>query len=138
MFNTFFLQKRSTDTLLYSFPISLLILTIEWHVFTYILLNKYFKCSMVLDFSLRKLIEEYLKKSSTTRRKYLLPLLVLVCMGPIRSICRRSKGLVALIFLTFLCELLVFLRFMYSPQMGSKFHSEVLLSQEELFSAISI
>ena len=112
------LQKRPTSTLSNSLLLLLLILTIWWLISTFILLNNDFKCSMASDFSLRKLMKGYLEKSSTITRTYLLPPLLLVRIRLIRPMWRRSKGLVVLISLTFLCELLVCLLFMYSPQMG--------------------
>ena len=94
-------QKRSTSTLSNSLPLSLIIIAIGWPISSFIILNNDFKCSMALDFSLKKLTK--VKKSSTTTRTYLLLPLFSVHIRP-RFMWRRSKGLVAFISLTFLCE----------------------------------
>ena len=98
--------------------LSLLILSIGWPISPCIILNKDFKCSMTSDFSLRKLTKEYLKKSSTTTRTYLLPPLLWVGIRSLRSMWIKSKGLLVLISSTFLCELLVCFPFMHPQQMG--------------------
>ena len=90
----------------------------NWMTYFHLNFGEDFKCFMVSDFSLRKLTNEYLEKSSTTTRTYLLPSLLLVHMVPLRSIWRRFKGLVVLISLTYLCELFVYLPYMHPPQMG--------------------
>ena len=107
MFNPFRVAKEVNIHIVKLSPLITLIIIIWWPFSTCILLNNDFKCFMASNFSLRKLTNEYLKKSSTTTRTYLLPPLLSICIGPIRSICRRSKGLVMLISLTSLCVLLV-------------------------------
>ena len=110
----FELQKRLTSILSNSLLFITLIVMIRWPVSTWILLHKDLKCSMVLDFSLRKQIKEYLKKSSTTTRAYLFLPLLSMHMGPMRFTWRKSKGPVMLIPWIFLCVLFTCLPFMHS------------------------
>lgn len=102
-------QRRLTSTLSNFIPLSFLILTIWWPISTWILVHRDFKCSMVSYFSLRKHTKEYLKNHQLWPRHIFS--LILVRMGLIRSIWRRSRILVVLISLLFFCE---YFSFVYS------------------------
>ena len=102
--------------LLNSIPRSLLILTIWFPFSTWILVQRTFKCSIVLDFYVKKDTNENLEKSSTTTRTYLFLPLFSMRIGPMKSIWKRSKGLVVLIPSILLFELFTCLPFMHLPQ----------------------
>src|SRR5579862_750269 len=71
------------------------------------LLQSILNLSKVSDFSLRKYVHVNLEKSSTQTKMYLFPPKLSVCMGPMRSMWRSSRGSLVVRYLPFLCMLLV-------------------------------
>src|SRR4029077_17422652 len=86
-----------------------------------ILVQSILNLSKVSDFSLRKYVHVNLEKSSTQTKMYLFPPKLSVCMGPMRSMWRSSRGSLVERYFPFLCMLLVCFPCWQGPQIPLAF-----------------